>query len=773
MPLARTPVVRQSRVPAGALAKVHPVNAARPWSLTRPVQLAPVLVLLLVASVGLQVGRPPAAQAVPTEGLSLTATAGPTAVSRVGQQIAYAVVVRNRGAEDLADLLVSDPAAGLSALVCVPVAQGGTLAGGASTTCRATRTTTAADLAGASLVDTVRAGAKTSGRAGVSAAVTVTVAVQASAPKATDDTATVVAGGPMTLLAGATNDAPAQSGGPALDPSRTVLVGGTPDPAYGEKAVTTAEGRWWVQADGSVRFQVGSGPGGTTAQVGYRVYDLAGRSAVGQLRVPVLAGPADAGSILVVTTRQDRPVDADVLATADAGLDTTGDPTTFDPRSVRLTSVWPRQGYAVTYLATRLRIRIGDVGDFLVVDGRIRFTPAPGFSGGTPAITWTASTYAGTSAVGRVSTTVARTTSGSPAPARSGPVAVADRAVTTSQIEVSLNAGLNDLAGPDPLDGTTVAFPRDQLGRLPAGSVIAEVDGEQRLTVPGEGEYRTYRTTDDGNVWFRPADGFVGAVTPVDYTIADTAGRTGRATLTVSVLPGATARADVASTRQGRSVRANVLLNDDAGGAPQTGTNPGWLDPRLTMAGLPDGSTLDAEGVSLVVPGQGVYTVNPTKTVTFAPEPRFRGTATPVTLALRDRVPVAYADPAIVEATSTLTVTVLGADPVAKPDTRVTAPGEPLVVPVLANDTSGSPVVPLVGSSLRLRLASGLPTGSTLSADAKTLVVAGRGTFLAAGTGDVLFVPLGTTTGAVPSIGYQVADVNGTTARSTLTVTVG
>ena len=41
-----------------------------------------------------------------------------------------------------------------------------------------------------------------------------------------------------------------------------------------------------------------------------------------------------------------------------------------------------------------------------------------------------------------------------------------------------------------------------------------------------------------------------------------------------------------------------------------------------------------------------------------------------------------------------------------------------------------------------------------------------------AGNGEVTFVPLGSSTGAVPAIGYQVADVNGTTARSTLAVTV-
>ena len=66
-----------------------------------------------------------------------------------------------------------------------------------------------------------------------------------------------------------------------------------------------------------------------------------------------------------------------------------------------------------------------------------------------------------------------------------------------------------------------------------------------------------------------------------------------------------------------------------------------------------------------------------------------------------------------------------------------------------------------------------LPAGSALYGDAKTLKVAGRGVFLVSGTGQITFVPLGTATGPVPRIGYQVADAAGHTARSTLAVTVG
>lgn len=755
---------------------------ARPF--LHPLRLL-VLLVALATALALQVGRAPTAGAAPRaagEGLSLTASASPTTVTTVGEPVVYTVVVRNRGTSSVVDLLVSDPAAGLSALVCSPVAQGGTLAAAASTTCRATRTTTAADLAAAALTDTVRASAKPAGGAVVSAAVTVTVAVRAAAPVATDDTVPAVDGGPSVVLPGATNDGPAVPDGPALEVSRTVLVGGTTDPAYGDKAATTAEGRWAVLPNGSVRFTPGLGHPGATAQLAYRVYDLAGRSTVGQLRVPLRRGPVARTHALA--TPQGKAVYVDLLALDDPGQKADGTPAAFIRSSLRLTGVSPTAGLGIDYIADRSSIRIHGVGDFAVAVNEgltLVFDPSPypSFTGTVPTLSYTALTTAGTSVNGTVTVEVQRTTGGSP-PVRDLPEATPDGVVTTPQVPVVLAGQTNDLPGSAPLDASKLAFPTDQLGELPKGSTISTVGGEQVLTEPGQGVFRTHRS--DGTLLFTPdpayvtADdvpGYLGDVL-AQYSITDTAGRTSRAYVQVTLVPGATVKPDAVTTRQGRSVNANVLLNDYAGRSQLSGSPATFADPRLTTAGLPAGATLSGSGTGLTVPGQGVYTVSPgNRTVTFVPEPGFRGRADPVTVALRVSVPVANADPATLALTSALTVTVLPADPVAKPDAASTPTAHPVVVRVLANDAPGSPVVPLVPSGVRLRLTSGLPSGSTLSGDAKTLVVAGRGTFLAAGNGEVTFVPLGSSSGAVPPIGYQVADVNGTTARSTLAVTVG
>lgn len=121
-------------------------------------------------------------------------------------------------------------------------------------------------------------------------------------------------------------------------------------------------------------------------------------------------------------------------------------------------------------------------------------------------------------------------------------------------------------------------------------------------------------------------------------------------------------------------------------------------------------------------------------------------------------------------------------DPVARPDTVSTTVGHPVVVAVLGNDSPGSATVPLVGPSLRLRLTPDLYPTPQLYGDAKTLIVpalfdrpadpyAGGVAFLVSGKGEIVVVPLTSKPREPVTIGYQVTDANGRSARSTLTVT--
>lgn len=84
--------------------------------------------------------------ATQTPVVTLAKTVNPTTATAAGSTSTYTFVVANRGNVTLANVGVTDPIAGLSAISRTPVAAGGSLDPGESTTCTATRTLTQADV---------------------------------------------------------------------------------------------------------------------------------------------------------------------------------------------------------------------------------------------------------------------------------------------------------------------------------------------------------------------------------------------------------------------------------------------------------------------------------------------------------------------------------------------------------------------------------------------------------------------------------------------------
>lgn len=99
--------------------------------------------------------------------------------------------------------------------------------------------------------------------------------------------------------------------------------------------------------------------------------------------------------------------------------------------------------------------------------------------------------------------------------------------------------------------------------------------------------------------------------------------------------------------------------------------------PVLANDSDPQGQPLT---VVAAIAGNGSVTVNPDGTITYTPSPDFNGPDT-ITYIVRD--------PDGNEASSTVDVTVFPVNdaPVASPDTATTAPGAPVTIPVLVNDT--------------------------------------------------------------------------------------
>lgn len=577
---------------------------------------------------------------------------------------------------------------------------------------------------------------------GAAVSSTITVTVAGVTPVAQDDSANTAFGVPVAI--------DLLDDDSAGDPSAPLVPAATVFPATGQPSDATVsadgrtltiagEGTYVLDASGAVVFTPADGFAGTTASVVYRISDANGTTADARIQVTVRPGPSaspDAGS-----TRQGVPVTVQPLAddvpsrNADdsAGawdLDTLRFPTTGQPAGARV-------------LDGGTRLVVPGEGSYTVDGGgTVTFTPVPDFRGIATPVTYAVADGLGNTASSTITIDVIAV----------DPSAADDAAVTPFATPVTFDFAGNDAPGDPavPLDPASAVF---EPAGIPAG-VTAEIrDGGKTLEVSGEG---IYALRDDGTVTFTPAAGFSGTSTPVRYTILDANGSSAAAALRVTVRPGPVAAPDTESTPQNVPVTGDILGNDSPG--QRADGSDGELDPAsvvFTATGQPAGSTVGGGGKTLVVPGVGVYTVGADGRVTFAPEPSFRGTATPVAYAVTDSLGNV--------ATSTLTITVPGVDPVARDNTATTAPGVPVVIDVIGNDSAGTEGAALNPSSLRIVGAGGaLVAALTVRGEGVWTVVDGR----------IVFTPSAGFAGATTPITYSVADANGTRVTATVTVTV-
>ena len=236
--------------------------------------------------------------------------------------------------------------------------------------------------------------------------------------------------------------------------------------------------------------------------------------------------------------------------------------------------------------------------------GRITFTPVPGFVGKPSVVTYT---VADTS--GNVSNAASIDLADDAAPQ---PIDDLPTNVPPGPLEIDVTA--NDQAG-GPVDPTTVVF----TGPLPPGGTLT--NGGRTLTVTGEGTWTVNST--NGRVTFTPLPGIGNDPTPVTYQVTDADGNAGTATVGVDYAPVASNDNASPGATSTAPVDVNVLANDTTGDAPVAAT--------LML--------LDAGGspvTSVVVPGQGTWSVQPGGVVRFLPEATFAGDPTPVNYVVED-----------------------------------------------------------------------------------------------------------------------------------------
>jgi LPXTG-motif cell wall-anchored protein len=578
---------------------------------------------------------------------------------------------------------------------------------------------------------------------------TVTVTVRPG-PNAVADTPEIVFDETVTVPV-LNNDTPGQqaNGTPGnwdLTTLELVLTGNLPTGSTltpdGKTLTVPGEGVYTVAPNGEVTFDPDATFVGDTTPVTYTVTDFFNNTDTATVTVTVRPGPDAVND--TDTTPQNVNVTVTVLDNDTPGQQPDGTRGNWNAASVQLLSTGSLPtGSTVTPDGKTLTVP-GEGVYTVAPNGEVTFDPAPLFVGTASPVTYTVTDSFGNSDTATVSITVIGIS----------PDATDDTAVTRYGQPVVLDATTDDTPGSAtaPLVLTATVFPNTG---QPLNAVIS--DAGKTLTVPNEGVY-TIRP--DGTVRFVPATGFAGNATSVTYQIEDANGTTDTAMLGVTVQAGPQHVEDFGSTTQNVNVTVDPLSNDtaavDVDGTARASFDPASLVLTLTPA-LPNGSVLSPDGKTLTVPGQGTYTVASDGKVSFDPVPTFTGTATPVAYEVTD----SFAN----TSGSTITITVAGLTPVAVDDRAATPYGVAVDIDVLGNDVPATTTAALDPTTLRL-------IDPTTGQPVVTLTVAEQGVWTVV-DGKVRFAPADGFSGTPTPVTYQVADVNGTTAKATITVTVG
>ncbi len=281
---------------------------------------------------------------------------------------------------------------------------------------------------------------------------------------------------------------------------------------------------------------------------------------------------------------------------------------------------------------------------------------------------------------------------------------------------VNLNVLANDTGN---FDTTTLGFGPGNVGV--GASYTAVGQGVWTVSAPGV-------------ITFTPAPGFEVDPTPVNYVVRDTLGDSTGALMTITYVPSADDDADLGNA-WGTDVNVDVLANDDGDFVAGTVS---IMDGVLPVP-------------SLIVPGEGTWSVQPDDTITFHPEPTFLTDPTPIHYRVQDSTGDF--------ATAVVTVTYV---PLAVNDTQGgLAIGTVATVSVLSND-HGDFVIP------SLRLVD--PLTGTPSAGPVT--VAGQGVWSISGA-NVVFTPApGFLVDPAP-ISYRITDSTGDTVTAQITLDYG
>ena len=371
-------------------------------------------------------------------------------------------------------------------------------------------------------------------------------------------------------------------------------------------------------------------------------------------------------------------------------------------------------------------------------DGTVTFTPEPNFTGKAEGVEVQRVDTNGTPATAKYTPTVK-------------PVTPTSKDAISEDIQGAEQTGTPVFTpGKTTIKGEEVTIEIDP----DVKPSLVGADEEGKVVVPNEG---TYTIDENGVVTFTPESNFTGKASGVTVKRVDKNGTEVTAKYTPTVKP-------VTPTAKGTTTT-------DIQGSTQTGT-PVFTPGKATVNGVEKTVELSDKPAKLVDPkigdpvdsvivdGEGTYTVSPEGTVTFVPNKDFTGQATGVTVKREDKngTPV----------TAKYTPVVLPVTPTAKDTTSIGDKGEKQSeTPVFKAGTTklnGKTVVVPIDEKV-------VPTLEGADKEGK-VVVPNEGTYTIDKEGKVTFTPEPNFVGKASGVTVKRVDENGTPVTATYTPTV-
>ncbi len=511
----------------------------------------------------------------------------------------------------------------------------------------------------------------------------------------------------------------------------TFTIGGVTYNA-GDTASIPGVGTIVVNTDGTYTFTPAFGYVGTVPTIGYAISDGNGGTTNGTLTLSVTdVNDAPLAAVDIATTTMDTVKTGNVLSN---DTDVEGNTLTVTQFTIA--------GVTGTFTAGQTAT-IPGVGTITVnADGSYTFTPATGFTGDVPLITYTV-TDGNSTDTADIDIYVA--------PVNQAPTATPDTKTVNEDSVATGNVLTDGTPDSDPNAGTTLTVTEYS---FTIGGTVYNYPAGSTAVIPGVG---TIVVNADGSYTFTPNANYSGAVPVISYTITDSdgsaaVGATATSTLTIAITAvndtPVAVNDDNITTPEDTPINGNVLSNDtDPEGNPITVT-------QFTIAGITGTFTA---GTTATIPNVGTVVVNADGTFTFTPVANYNGTVPTITYTIQDSL--GGNDTANLN----LEVTPVNDAPIAVDDAVSSPEGTAATGNLLTNDTDADGDTKTVTSFT----VGGVtyPAGSIVS-------IPNVGAIIVNTDGTYTFTPEDSYFGTVPAIEYTVSDGKGGTDTANLVITI-